>query len=103
MWECTGGSALSGDDSITAALREVREETGLELSPKNGRIVHTYIGNNFFADIWLFTEDHDLSDVVLQEGETIDKMLADAKKIREMLSDGTFIDYSYIEKILDIE
>jgi len=103
MWECTGGSALAGDDSLSAALREVKEETGLELSPKNGRIVHTYIGNNFFADIWLFTEDHDLSEVVLQEGETIDKMLANAKKIREMLSDGTFIDYSYIEKILDIE
>ena len=29
MWESTGGSALTGDDSLTAALREVEEETGL--------------------------------------------------------------------------
>ena len=39
MWEFTGGSALAGDDSLTSALREVREETGIELDPKNGRIV----------------------------------------------------------------
>ena len=29
LWECTGGSALLGEDSLTAALREVREETGV--------------------------------------------------------------------------
>lgn len=29
MWECTGGSALAGEDSETAARRELLEETGL--------------------------------------------------------------------------
>ena len=32
MWECTGGSALAGDDSLTAAIRESKEETGLTLN-----------------------------------------------------------------------
>lgn len=101
MWECTGGSALSGDDSLTAALREVKEETGLSLSPENGRIIHAYRGHDYFCDVWLFEEDHDLSEVVLCEEETTDKMLADAGKIREMIKDGTFIDYSYVDKVLD--
>lgn len=101
MWECTGGSALSGDDSLTAALREVREETGLTLSPENGKIIHSYRGHDYFCDVWLFTEDHDLSEVVLCAEETTDKMLADAGKIREMIKDGTFIDYSYVDKVLD--
>ena len=42
MWECTGGSALAGDDSLTAALREVREETGLRLDPMRGRRVTSH-------------------------------------------------------------
>ena len=28
LWECTGGSALAGEDSRTAVRRELREETG---------------------------------------------------------------------------
>ena len=42
MWETTGGVVMSGEDSLSAALREVREELGIELSAENGRIVKRY-------------------------------------------------------------
>jgi len=29
LWECTGGNAVTGDDSLTTALKEVKEEFGL--------------------------------------------------------------------------
>lgn len=32
MWETTGGSAVAGDDSLTAALRETKEELGIDLA-----------------------------------------------------------------------
>ena len=35
-WETTGGSALAGDDSLTAALRETKEELGIDLDPQKG-------------------------------------------------------------------
>ncbi len=101
MWETTGGSALAGDDSLAAALREVREETGLSLSPENGRIIHSYMRNDSFVDVWLFSEDHSLSQVVLCEGETVDKMFADSEKIRKMTEEGTFINFSYVDMILE--
>ena len=103
MWECTGGSALWGDDSLTAALREVKEETGLTLSPENGKIALSYRGHDYFCDVWLFNEDHDLSEVILCPEETTDKMMASREKIREMLAAKEFIPYSYVDKILDIE
>ena len=31
-WEVSGGGALAGEDSFTAVTREVREETGLDIS-----------------------------------------------------------------------
>jgi len=35
-WECVGGSVLQGEDSLTAALREVAEEVGIQLCPESG-------------------------------------------------------------------
>ena len=67
MWESTGGSALAGDDSLTAALREVKEETGLLLKPERGHILHQYAGEDCHTDVWLFETDFSLEDVTLQE------------------------------------
>ncbi|MBR2895771.1 MAG: NUDIX domain-containing protein [Oscillospiraceae bacterium] len=102
LWETTGGSALAGDDSLTAALREVKEETGLELNPECGRCAITYRRENYFCDVWLFHQDFCLDDVILLEGETCDKMYADEETIRKLHTAGKFMPYSYLEQILEI-
>jgi len=91
MWETTGGSALAGDDSLTAALREVREETGLILDPGKGCRIMTYRSTDFFSDIWLFRQDFDLEDVVLLEGETCGVMYATAHQIRQLKKNGEMV------------
>ena len=101
IWETTGGSALAGDDSLTAAMREVREETGLILRPECGRRILECKGENFFGDYWLFRQDIDLNDVVLQEGETCDKMLADEQTIRAMHEEGTFVPCRHLDELFD--
>ena len=95
LWEATGGSALAGDDSLSAALREMKEETGLSLSPENGQLVTTIIGDNYICDVWLFREEHDLSEVVLQEGETCDVMYASREKFFEMKDQGLLVPLSF--------
>lgn len=96
LWETTGGSALTGEDSLTAALREVAEETGLALDPQKGRIVHRYSGNDYHTDVWLFNQDFDLKDVQLLEGETCDKMYASSTAILALEQEGKLVPYSYI-------
>ena len=88
MWECTGGSALAGDDSLTAALREVREETGLRLDPMRGRCVASHKVTGRFEDVWLFERDVALDELTLQEGETCGAMLARADEILELRREG---------------
>lgn len=102
MWETTGGSALAGDDSLTAALREVREETGLTLEAENGSRVITYRGRDYFTDVWLFRQDFDLADVVLLEGETCGVMYASKEKILELRGDAALVPFRYLEKLFEL-
>lgn len=101
MWESTGGSALAGDDSLTAAIREVSEETGLHLDAGRGEMLWTLQGEDYFADIWLFRQDFDLNDVILLEGETCDKMYASASDIRRLRQEGKLVPFSYLDDLLD--
>ena len=105
MWESTGGSALAGDDSLTAALREVQEETGLMLDPDKGQVVmerRGEKGDNYICDVWLFRQDFDLADVVLQEGETCDVMYASPEKIIQMAEEGNFVLQSYMKELFSV-
>ena len=94
MWEVTGGSALAGDDSLQAALREAKEETGIALDPACGRIVATEQWSDSFCDIWLFRQNFDVSAVTLQEGETTAAMAAPIEQILQMERAGEFVPFT---------
>lgn len=60
MWECAGGSVLQGESSMEGALREVKEEVGVELVPESGELLFTKIRGrdyNDIMDVWLFDYD----------------------------------------------
>ena len=108
-WETTGGSAVAGDDSLTAALREAKEELGLELDPKKGTLFrhtarHEDDGYTWFQDVWVFEHDCSLEDVRFQESETCEVMWATADKIREMMASGEFLGdwfYPYFNEMIE--
>lgn len=100
MWESPGGAAKAGDDSLTACLREIREETGLHLAPEKGRVIKTYVEDHFICDVWLFKQDFRLEDVVLQPGETCDRMYATKEEILKLHEEGRFVPFQFIEEVL---
>lgn len=68
MWECQGGSVLKGETSLQGALREVKEEVGIDLKAENGKIVFSRVRNqiegrkfNDIVDVWLFEYDSEAS------------------------------------------
>ena len=68
MWECQGGSVLKGENSLQGALREVKEEVGVDLNADKGKIVFSHIRNiidgkkfNDIMDVWLFEYDGEVS------------------------------------------
>lgn len=70
MWECAGGSVIKGESSIEGAIREVKEEVGLDLKGEDGRLLFSKIRGtdykyeckvfNDIMDVWLFDYDGEL-------------------------------------------
>ena len=70
-WEVTGGSAVAGEDSLTAARRELREETGIAATAEEMTFLMTNRGRTTLMDVYLVRKDVELSALTLQEGETV--------------------------------
>lgn len=108
MWECTAGSVICGEESIDAAVREVKEELGINLTPDQGILFKSYRRKNKcrpdFCDVWVFKYDCPVSTIVLQEEETCDAMWASKDKIIKMMEDGFLYSkkiYPYIDDLFN--
>ncbi len=107
MWETTGGSAVAGEDAMTAALREVKEELGVTLDPQKGRLYKSYTYPHSSGDgaayitVWIFRQEVELADVVLQPEETCDVMWADRTFIKQRMVEGRFIPFDYFDGMCD--
>ena len=102
LWDISaGGSALAGEDSLTAALREVKEETGLALDPGKGEVLFRFSGDHFHCDVWRFVQAVDLAAVRLLPGETVDARLASADEIRALEREGGMFSFDYLPRVLE--
>ena len=104
-WEVPGGGVRAGESSREAVVREIREETGLDVSGAEGGYVFSYHrenpgkGDNYFVDIYRFVMDFDEADITLQEEETSAFKLADISEIRALADQGIFLHYDSIKEV----
>jgi 8-oxo-dGTP diphosphatase len=99
LWECPGGSAIAGEDSRTAALREVREETGLALQPDGGLRILEFRREDSFLDVWLFQQDFSLDSILLQEEETCGAQWASWEQLLSMQARCELVPISYLDAL----
>lgn len=93
MWECVGGSVLMGENSIDGALREVKEEVGLDLKPETGRILFTKIRSAFndIVDVWLFEYGGDLHLDDATTDEVADCRWMTVSEIKKLYEDNRLV------------
>lgn len=106
-WEVSGGAAQAGESSYEAVLREVREETGLDVSGAEGGYVFTYKrenpgeGDNYFVDVYRFTMDFTEADVTVQQEEVKGFEIAGPAEIEKYGKEGIFLHYDSIRQAFE--
>lgn len=108
-WEVPGGAVKAGETSFEAVCREVREETGLEVSGVKGGFVFSYHrdnpgeGDNYFVDVYRFVLELRAEEIRLQEEEAEDWQIADLKRIEAYAREGIFLHYDSIRRVLEMK
>ncbi|MGN0025973.1 MAG: NUDIX domain-containing protein [Clostridium sp.] len=103
MWDLTvGGSALAGETSTDAAERETLEEIGFKIDLSNERPFFTINFEYGFDDYYIIERDIDIKDLKLQYEEVKSIKWATKDEVLQLVADGKFIDYWFIENLFDI-
>ena len=104
-WEIPGGGVNAGETSEEAILREVKEETGLDVSMADGELALTYKRenaqeqNNYFVDVYRFVLDFTESDVKVQEEEVEGFAIATFEEVRALGKEGKFLHFDSIRDV----
>jgi Isopentenyldiphosphate isomerase len=107
MWETTCGAVIAGEDSLKAALREVKEEINIDLSPVSGKHLFRLkrVDNKLqdFVDVWLFKQEVDIREITYQPEEVSGAKWVTQEQIIKLIEIGEFTDtFPYLERLFNI-
>jgi len=93
VWAANSGSAQAGEDSESAARRELFEELSIRTAP--GELVYggRMRRRNSFTDLWILYRDIDVTSLRLQKEEVAQAKWVTTEELIEMLEDRSFHHY----------
>ncbi|MBQ4119345.1 MAG: NUDIX domain-containing protein [Clostridia bacterium] len=102
-WAATGGAAISGESSFTAANRELFEELGIASNEQTLKKILRLKRRNSLLDIWLITSDVSESELTLQESEVAEARWVTRDELDDMIKKGHFHNYGkdYFKCVLE--
>jgi len=110
-WGIIGGAALTGENSLTAVIRESKEELGILLEPENGQLFKRHCepqfshGGGAWIDVWLFRQEIEIHDIFLCPDETYDVKWASPELIKQLSTNGIFLPiekvYPYLNEVFE--
>ena len=104
-WEIPGGAVKAGESSLEAVIREVKEETGLDVSKAKGGYQFCYHrenkGQTYIVDIYRFDLDAEEEDLTLQKEETMGGKFASLDEIKSIAAKGEFLHYQSISRVFE--
>jgi len=105
MWECTGGSILKGETSLEGAVREIKEELGIDIDKSTNKLIGTtlryYPNCPDILDVWLFESNVSLDEVTIQKEEVCDVMWASVDTIKKLYEENKFEANAFFDEVLN--
>lgn len=92
-WAATGGAAVSGESSYTAANRELFEELGVCSNKKSLKKAFRIKRRNSLLDVWLVKSDIPIEKLRLQKTEVSEAKWVSVDELKKMIEAGDFHNY----------
>ena len=101
-WAATGGAAVAGEDSFTAAQRELSEELGIFTERSTLKRLTRFKRRNSLLDVWATVVNRVNCGIVLQESEVAEAKWVDEATLVKMIEQGKFHNYGkeYFDTVL---
>lgn len=102
-WAATGGSAVSGENSITAAARELYEELGINAADGALQLAARLKRRNSLLDIYFIRCDADATGLRLQRNEVAEVKWVTPDELRNMIDRREYHNYGreYFKTVFD--
>ena len=86
IWATTGGHVKSGDDALTTAVIEVKEELGIKLDKNKLKHVFTGIKNDRILEVFYIKQDIDIESLTLQKEEVESVKWLSKDELKELIN-----------------
>lgn len=87
-WECSGGCAIAGETSVSAAIRELYEETGVRVSPEEINLEWALTTDSMLRDFYFVYKDVSLEELRLQSAEVCAAKWVSFPRLEQMVREG---------------
>lgn len=88
MWEDTHGGVKSGETSIEAMKRELKEELGINVASSDLRFVKTLKRDNVLRDCYIIYKDIPIEVINFNDGEVMDCKYVILEELKEIIKKG---------------
>jgi 8-oxo-dGTP diphosphatase len=88
MWSQTGGGVDAGETSLQGALRETKEELGIEIPKDNIEFMLSFKRKFNYLDAWLVRMNIDLADITIQKEEVSEVKWVNKETLIKMHDNG---------------
>lgn len=92
-WAATGGAAISGEDSYTAANRELYEELGIKSNKQTLKKLARIKRRNSLLDVWFICTDIKSEVLRLQNDEVAEARWVSRGEFENMIKNGQYHNY----------
>ena len=87
-WENSGGAVKAGENSRTAIVRELFEETGILAKPEEFELIGSGRDKHTHYDFYCLKRQTPIEEIVLLPGETDGAQWASMETVSQMVKDG---------------
>lgn len=98
-WAITGGSAVAGEDALSAAVRELYEEVGVTAGKDELELFKTYKGRNDFVYVYILRRSVPLSKITMQYSEVQAVKWVTVSELKKMTEQKKFHNYAYLPEL----